>query len=452
MYQEAIAQIINTAVWWISDDLFVWVDGSFYSSKNIEIRDNARWIKLTKAMVKDSSTTVTERINYFLKINTAEYLAFGNSWGIYRKVSWTWNKVTTDSPASAILWACEFNGYIYWTTVWYLHRILKSNVSNNISATDVINWQALESSTRYPMITMPWVMYVWNGKFLSNVDIGNVFNEWTNVGSDSAVLFLDSLWSNVRAISSSALWWYKINLMNLTTKEISQTIPLIWYNIKSSIIFNGMHYLVTNKWLWVLDWYNVHIIKNTNLLSWENWWITVFDNNLYITWTWWIYCFGSKTKDYPQSLNLQHTTSNGNVADDIWWIFSDGTDLYVWWKQSTSHWIDKIGTTYATSWELTTRWYFANSLHDIKDSISISFWYKPLLANEKIKLQYSVNWWAFTDIIEITSASVNKDLFTEDMLLPSKFQYIQFKIILEWSTTTPEFYSIILRFNNWTRR
>jgi hypothetical protein len=125
------APIFQWASWWLSDDIFTGLENSFYSWYNINIKWNAKSISLNKALVKDSWTVITEKINEIIKVWATEFLAFWNSWWIYRKRSWTWIKVTTDSPASPILSAIEFNGYIYWTTATYIHRLLKTNISVN---------------------------------------------------------------------------------------------------------------------------------------------------------------------------------------------------------------------------------------------------------------------------------------------------------------------------------
>lgn len=448
------AVIFKWAWWWLSDNLFQGLDDSFVSSKNIEIRDNGKSIKLLKRLEKDSSTTVVEKIRYYIKISSTELLAFGSAWWIYRRASWTWAKVVTDSPATEVLWACEFNGYIYRATAWYLHRILKTNVSNNISATDVINRQALETSTKYPMVVRTGTMYIGNGKFISSIDIGNVFVEWFNLESNASVQFLDILWSVIRATVLSDLWWYKIYLWWwINSVAPTQCIPLVWFDIKQSLIYNGYHYFITNKWLWVLDQYNVVIIKDILWLGWEVNSMTVYDNKIYIWWTWWVYCYWSKNKNYTQVLNMQLSTSNWKSTDVVWSIYSDWTDLYVSRQDSNTYWIDKLNwTNYYAQWELVTKWYFANMLYQIKEMVSLSMWYKPLLTNESIKVSYSINWWSFVEIINITSATTTKELFTEDKTLSEKFQYIQFKIELWWTTTTPEFYNLILFFNNNTRR
>lgn len=46
---NVIAPVFRWANWGIADDVFTWINNSYFSSKNIEVRDNARGISLSKS-------------------------------------------------------------------------------------------------------------------------------------------------------------------------------------------------------------------------------------------------------------------------------------------------------------------------------------------------------------------------------------------------------------------
>ena len=444
------APIFQWASWWLSDDIFTGLENSFYSWYNINIRWNAKSISLNKALVKDSWTVITEKINEIIKVWAAEFLAFWNSWWIYRKRSWTWVKVTTDSPANPILSAIEFNGYIYRTTAWYLHRLLKTNISDDISATDVINRQALNSVSYHPLLVRTWTLYVWNWKSVDTVDIGNVFQTGIVVESNAVVKFLDKLGSTIKITMQIDLWWYNMYLWNWVTDTPDQSLPIYWIELKQSKIYNWLHFFSTNVWLWALDWYRIYPVKNIETFNDNINSISVFNDYLLVWWTWGVYSYGSKNKNYPPALNLERRTSNNNAADVVWAIFSDWTDLYVSWSNWATYGIDKLSTTvYCTSWELVTRWYYADEFHKIKEAIIASIWWKPLITWQTITISYSVDWWAYNQLVQFTSTSDNKRTYSEDIFVESEFQYIQFKVVFVWPwTSTPELYNIQLLFNN----
>lgn len=451
------APIFRTAIGWLSDDIFTGIDWSFYKSRNINIRDNVRGISLNKALVKDSATTVTEKINRILKTTTGKYMAFWASGGIYWKNTTTWAKITTDSPATEIFDAIEFNGYIYWATATYLHRLAIGNLSNDISATDVINRQALTSATFHPMLVSMWDLYVGNWSRVDKVNTSNVWEALILMETGSVVKKLNDLWWSIRVVTVSAVGTNNIYLWDWTDAMPEQTIPLFGFDIRQSFIFNGYNYLVTNKWLGVLDWYKIYPVKkldqfNNNINS-----IAVHSEKLYIGGAGWVYIWGANSKNYPEVLDLWLSTSNWVNTDIIWAIYSDWTDLYVswgnvWW---TTFGIDKLSTTtYYAKWELETRGYYANNLYEIKEAITAYFGYQLPITGQKIIIYVSINWWAYTKKLEIWPTTSTKAPFTEDLFTNVwDFQYIQFKIELEWPwTSTPEFNCLDLLFNNNLKR
>lgn len=457
-----LAPIFRTAIGWLSDDIFNGIDWSFYSAKNINIRDNAKGISLNKALVKDSWTVITEKINAIFKTSTGKMMAFGASWGIYRKDTTTWAKITTDSPATEIFSAIEFNWYIYWTTSDYLHRLAIGDLSSNISAKDVINRQALTSAIYHPMLSSMWDLYVGHWGKIGVVDSTNVWSDLITMDSVWVVKKLNDLWWSIRVVTTPSVWNSNIYLWDWINKEPDQTIPLKWFDIRQSEIFNGYNYLVTNKWIGILDGYKIYPIRNITTFNDNINSIAVHNEKLCIWGIGWVYTFWAKNKNYPEVLNLDYSTSAGLALDEIGAIYSDWVDLYVSWKSTAlatpftvTYGIDKLSTTtYYTSGELETRGYYGRSLYEIKETIRALVGFKALLANETLTISYSVDWWAYTSLWTFTSATVLSDLFTEDLLFSSgSFQYIQFKISLVWPwTTTPEFYNLDLVFNGNIKR
>lgn len=444
------APIFKTAIWWLSDDIFSGIEWSFYSSKNINIRDNAKWISLNKALVKDSWTVITEKINVIIKTTTGKYMAFWTSWGIYWKDTSTRAKITTDSPATEIFGAIEFNWYIYWATSNYLHRLAIWNLSGNISATDVINRQAITSAIYHPMLVSWWELYVWHWGKIWKIDYTNVWEDLVTMDSAWTIKLLNDLWWSIRVVTYPYIWKSNIYLWDWTSVAPEQTIPLKWFNIMQSEIFNWYNYLITNRWLGILDWYKVYPIKNITDFNDNINSITIYNEKLCIGGKWWIYMFWANNKNYPEVLSMDYSTSNGNANDVIWAIFSDWVDLYVSWSNGSSYGIDKLSTTtYYTSWELVTKWYYWNSLYEIKEAIQTSLWFRKLLVWEEITISYSVDWGSYVELINIDSTTVLKNLFTEDIKLSCwDFQYIQYKISLIWPwTSTPLFHNIYLSFN-----
>jgi hypothetical protein len=146
------------------------------------------------------------------------------------------------------------------------------------------------------------------------------------------------------------------------------------------------------------------------------------------------------------------------ASGDITSIYSDWIKLFVAWKKTedgtTTYWIDKLSDSeYNTQWELVTRWYYANSLLEIKDWILARIWYSALKTDQSIEIQYSIDGGNFTTLRTIGTTTDTIAKFTEDLFVREQFQYIQFKFILKWNgTNTPSVYALDFIFNNNVKR
>lgn len=449
-----LAPIFRWASWWLADDIFIWIQWSFYSSKNLDTRWIFQWVSLSKALVLDTWAVVEEWINSIIKILWWDILAFGSNGGIYRKSGSSWAKVATNTPASAILSANEFNWYVYWTQATKMHRIKTSDVSNDIKSKESLNFKTLQNSEYHPLLVSMWSMFVWNGDKFDEVDIDDVYDELTIIEKGSTIKHLWDMWWVVRAITVSSLWHNNIYLIQKSDKFPEQNIPFVWAGIKQSIIFNWYNYITTNWGLTILDWYKLYPIKEIDVFNTNVNAIWIHKDKLHIWGKWWVYTWGQKNKNYPESLALEYLTSNWKDDDEITCIYGDWVNLYVAWKNWTDYWIDVLSdNTYWTKWEIITRWYYAHNLHSVKESISISYGFQKLKENEKITIYYSIDWWDFKEVIEITDDSKWITNFTDDSLFWEMFQYLQIKLVLEWDwTTTPVFYSADLLFNDNIRR
>ena len=445
---NVIAPIFRWANWGIADDVFTWITDSYFSSKNIEVRENARGISLSKKLV--SWTTTSNQINVITKISTTTYVALG-AWGAFHKcMNWTWSSVTTGLSTPAIS-AAFFNDNLYWCDTNKLYKASVSDIesNNSITPTEVTS---LTNSTFHPLLISMWDMYIGNGEKLSKVDITNVFSDLFTLEKGWKIQKLNDLWWSIRVVTQSALGNSNIYLWDWVSDVPDETIPLIWYVTYQTQIYNGYPYMVTNRWLGILDWYKIYQLKKCDDFSSIENWIGVYNERLVIAWTKGIYSWWSKNKNYSEVLSYDYelTETWASVAC----IYSDWVKLFVAWNSWSTHGIDVLSdSTYNTSGELITRWYYANSLKEIKDWILAWIGYSALKTWESIEIQYSVDGWAFTTLRTLTPTTDTIANFTEDLFVREQFQYIQFKIILNWPwTTTPSFYALDFIFNNNVKR
>lgn len=448
------APLFKSAVWWLSDNRFTWIDNSFQYSENIDIHSDPRAISLSKKLVKDSWTVITEKINCIILI-AWDIMAFWNSWGVYRRNAWTWTKNSTNLWVP-ILSAIEFNSYLYWTTSTVLYRVAIGSISNTMTLSS-LNYQTLTSSSYHPLnVFSNDRLLIWNKNTINYVDVNDVYQaSILTISPQLEIKYIYAFWSSVKIFAkytnnnaSQVLFW------DWLTVDISEQIPLNWVNIEQVIIKDWVDYIISNNKLWVLDWYKTATLKDitsasysTNLNS-----ITIKWNRLLYWWVWWVYEWGGLNKNYAEVLSFSYRTSNA-LTDVIWAIFFDWTDLYVAWSNGSTYWIDKLSTTvYNTTWYLTTRVYYWNSRLYKKASEKLLCAFNALTWTDTINIYYRYNLsstWVLFQTITATSTKVVLSDFLTELQLTWTWVFIELKIELNsWTgTTTPEFYEMDLLYN-----
>jgi len=441
---NVIAPIFRWANWGIADDIFTGINNSYFYSENIEIRENSKGISLSKKLVQD--TTTTNRINVITKAKSDLFIAWWVGGICYKCDDGTWSSVSTWN-SKAWYSAAVFNDYVYRCVDNALYKVAVSDFSwNSVTATKVTD---LDSTTYHPMLVSMWDLYIWNGSKLSKVDVSNVFSDLFTMEKGWIITKLNDLWGAIRVITQSELWNSNIYLWDGVSDIPDETIPLIWYVTYQSQIYNWYPYLVTNRGLGILDWYKIYPLKKCDDFANVDNWIWVYNERLIIAGKNWIYSWGAKNKNYNEVLSYDYVASG-----DVTAIFSDWIDLYVAWKKTvswtTTYWIDKLSNSaFNTSWYLITRWYYANSLKEVKEWILAWIGYSDLASGQSIEIQYSVNGWEWKPLRTIGTTTKTIESFTEDMFVRDRFQYIQFKIVLNWNwTDTPSFYALDFMFNN----
>lgn len=438
---NVVAPIFRWANWWIADDIFTGINNSYFYSENIEVRENSKGISLSKALVQD--TTTTDAITVIVKATSSLFIAWWDSGICMKCKNGTWSVVNTWLNATWIS-AAVFNGDVYFATRNHLYQVAISDINSNSTVTPVLV-NNLNDEGYHPMLVSMGDLYIWNGSSLSKVDVSSVFSNLFTMESGWVITKLNDLWGAIRVITQSELWNSNMYLWDWVADSPAETVPLIWYVTYQSQIFNGYPYLVTNRWLGILDWYKIYPLKKIDDFADIDNWIGVYDEKLIIAWTKGIYSRWAKNKNYNEVLSYDYVASG-----DVTCIYSDWITLFVAWNNNGSYWIDKLSeNTYNTTWYLITRWYYANSLKEVKEWIIAGIWYSVLDTDQSVEIQYSVNGGAFTSLRLIDKDTQTIEKFTEDLFVRDRFQYIQFKIILTWDwTNTPSFYALDLMFNN----
>ena len=164
-------------------------DSKYQGSKNsmarmagFDIHSLPGLIQVNQKMTKDSSTVVTE----FCKVaidcsNGIRYWFSADSGKIWQEKAGTYTLVYTVSPTSGsaiICGAYEYQGYIYFATEKYLHRIpidsAKADGAAAWTANAVPNWNLFTNgeATHHPMTEINLVLYIGDKNYVAQVDAG----------------------------------------------------------------------------------------------------------------------------------------------------------------------------------------------------------------------------------------------------------------------------------------
>lgn len=487
--------IFRWANWWLSDDLFTGIRNSFYFSNDIEIREDAKSVYPKPIPAYDDASKKIELNANDLKVVNVTY---SNEWDW--NYSWwlvcTQYKIYLVNEANWASLLCTmneeirdleiFNWYIYVSTKNYLYY-KKDNWYNwwdMAAATDATAsnyWRcdyAFTASWHHPLYWTSNVLCVWDWSKLKKVtkEVYNIVQDWFAVQEDYYIMFIDEMGWYVRVTATNPPYWSEVLLWDRVSKVPDEIIPLEWYHIVQSCIYNWYHYLLSDKWLWLLNWYQYYLLKRaeTNINSSTLNGMVVFNDKLYFVANDWIYIYWAKNKNYADVLNLWHKVDRwtlGAIGANERDIFITRWRIYVpWWSNiPVAVWINEWQ---ATTWEIQTMCYFGNSMSEIKQSMYLRVGYhihKEWNNTWNIHIYYrteadattdSPEDWQWHEVTKPAWLYADWDMrspFATTLKLNCRFQWIQFKFVLtncvyddNWTTKTKDtnLYSADLYYND----
>lgn len=175
----------------MADSLYQGLANSLYRIVGLDIHSKPGILQLSQALKKDSGSTVNDLCKHVVVCSNGESYWFGsinNAGKVWRRsAAGAWSEaydLTPTSGNSDCLGAREYNGYIYWATQSYLHRI---TIANALTATWSVldaNWQLFTNTDAdfHPMEIVNEVLYIGDKNLVSKVD-GTAFtaNAFTKI-------------------------------------------------------------------------------------------------------------------------------------------------------------------------------------------------------------------------------------------------------------------------------
>ena len=482
--------IFRWANWGLSDDLFTGIKNSFYFSNDMEIREDAKsiypkpipayadadkWID-----VWDASYRLIRNVTYssqdwwwLVCCKRSVYLVNPNSW-TSEELCTFWDDI------------CDleiFNGYIYISTMgyvyykldnWYYWDDVEAATDDSAQYYGRMS-QTLTANANHPLYASDVCLCVWDTHKMWKVskEIPNLLQEWFEIQNEYYIRFINELWWFIRVTAVDEPYGSEVLLRDKVSDVPTEVIPLEWYSMIGSAIYWWYHYLLSNKWLWLLNWYQYYILKkaewdvDTDIRNC----MCVYDDKLFFVANGWIYIYWAKNKNYSDVLNIWHKVEDwfslGAIGSNNKWIMITRNGKNIPWTPARV-WLNEW---LATTWEVQTMCYFWTSMSEIKQSMYLRVWYhipKEWDNSWNIHIYYRTEADATTDVAEdwqwheLTKPDwlyADWDMrspFATTLKLNCRFQRIQFKFVLtncvyddNWTTKTKDtnLYSADLYYN-----
>ena len=455
--------IFRWANWGLSDDLFTGIKNAFYFSNDMEIREDAKSIFPKKVPAYADSDTSVECWTWY---DMVKNVTFGdNDWWIV-----CWLKkiyvVTLSTMTSTLVCTmpeeiCDleiFNWYIYISTKNHLYykkdnwdywtEMAAATTADSDTygrCADAFTW----NNINHPLYATDICLCVWDTYKMRKVtkEIPNLLQDWFEVQKEYFIRFINELGWFVRVVAVDEPYWSEVFLWDKTSDAPTEIIPLEWYSMLWSIVYNWYHYLLSNKGLGLLNWYQYYLLKKS---EWDvdttiRNCMCVYDDKLYFVTRDKVYIYWAKNKNYADVLSVWHECEEWYTYWAIWaykwWIMvsRNGKYLDTWIMVGNGEWL-------ATTWEIQTMCYYWTSMSEIKQSLYLRVGYhlgKEWDNSWDIHIYYRTeadattdnpNDWQWHPVQEwdkwLTAVRDMRSPFATTLKLNCRFQWIQFKFVL----------------------
>jgi len=472
-----------------SDDKFLGIPQSFQYAKGVEIRKNPKSLKLAYAVEKSTSTECDALVNKIVTIqSTGDVIAFLANGKILRRVAGagSWTLVFTVASSLAILNAMEYNGYLYWFTAGYIHRIAVANIDADWAADVSANYKEFtnKNTIAHPAIELNNKMYVGDGNLLAELDslmtwtankltiFGDEYIRSITFGGTMMRLFANKS-NNID--SGHKYYWNGTAAAYNERVPLTQIIHVATNDGKEDYVIAGLRpYLYLSSGYDLIDLKRIpQVADNTKCYFSPNS-MCYYDKLLVLApaasgttatigrgaWT-----YGRENKNYPDSLNFDYPTSNDNATDEIGCVHNAAGVLYISWKNGTSYGIDAVNTSkYRATGELYSRTLYGSRANRDKAATAVKMAFDAIAAGEKIELYMRKNLaaaWADTAELSVDYAyDPDSDETYPDRSIYGKekdialnigdFHFLETKLLLTAGTgqlTTPELIEIEVEFD-----
>lgn len=169
-------QLFPNGVKGLSDSKWAGVVGSAFRLVGLDLHSKPGIIRVAQKLTKHSGTTIDELCKVSINVSDGSKLWFSSESGkIWRESSGTYTLVHTTTAASGevkCLGAYEFEGWIYWATELYLHKIPTANIGGSWSGIATQNFGAFArgDNESHPMVKQNNTLFIGDNTVIAKVD------------------------------------------------------------------------------------------------------------------------------------------------------------------------------------------------------------------------------------------------------------------------------------------
>lgn len=361
----------------LADSKWAGVANSVYKMVGFDPHSTPGLLKVEQKLTVNDGGEITELCKHAICSTNGDTFWFSATSGkIWQRSSvGAWALCHTTVPTSGgvtCLGVFEYQGYIYWATESYLHRIASASADEDWSGGVVQNWaKFLITDTAYhPMIEQNNILYIGDGKYLAQVDTGVFSGLGLDIQPPRRISALGKIATDVLigtyrgediAVTELIRWnTVSVNfaVSDLVDEEgINAFLPgdsivfvqaglrgnIYTYNGQALEIFKKVPGEFTSAKYGQVNPGSVACIGGNILFGFSNGSGDPADEG--------IYRLGRAGRSYPYILDFPYPISQRSGSDfvltgvTIGAILVDGHDLYVAWQEGANFGVDKLDTS-----------------------------------------------------------------------------------------------------------
>lgn len=406
--------------------------GSFAYGQGLDIRSGENILTCNQALVKNSGTTVTDLIRFFVPASNGYLFGFGDTGKIYKKTpAGVWSLEYTD-PDGAIMGAGEYqhnNGsgsyvdYLYWGTQTKHKRVLLTDaVAGTWSPTTADTYKNGVSGDWHVMRSAVGVLLTTDGEHMHMVDYEGAMNDAALrlIPGNAGTSLLDRndrviIGSKLRTQLDGWLWtWNRVNDSWNTKKSIQGKAVNAMEFLEGGIVVQAGTNGTLKFWNFA-ETYPLRRIPDTGWCYPGG--VTTYNEMPHFGMNGGakngVYSIGRIDKNDPLALNLEYIPSHGKLTGtEIGAVATHGGVLHVAWKDGSTYGVDTVSTTVKASGVYEGLWFDGESPASKKTSF-IKVISDPIPEDCEVKVKYMMHHddtWNETDLV-----NESDDAMTEGM-------------------------------------